>query len=88
MQACSGKFHPIVQWFYFDSLESLPEKLEAMPNESTAAPMGSRYDGQVAVFGAQFQKSLEKLKYFVVSFAADRGPPSAEHSMCSHYLFL
>ena len=27
-QACSGKFHPIVQWFYFDALECLPEEQE------------------------------------------------------------
>ncbi len=27
----------------------------------------SRYDGQVAVFGGDFQKRLEHLKYFVVS---------------------
>lgn len=25
LQACSGKFHPIVQWLYFDALECLPE---------------------------------------------------------------
>lgn len=25
MKAVSGKFHPIHQWFYFDSAESLPE---------------------------------------------------------------
>ncbi len=55
-----------MQWFYFDSLECLPEDEEAWPNENTAAPTGSRYDGQTAVFGAEFQKKLEKLKYFVV----------------------
>lgn len=27
MKAVSGKFHPIFQWFYFDSVESLPENL-------------------------------------------------------------
>ena len=55
------------QWFYFDSLESMPERKEAWPSESTAAQVGSRYDGQVTVFGADFQKQLEQLKYFVVS---------------------
>ncbi len=67
LQACSGKFHPILQWFYFDGLECLPENEEAWPVEATAAPVGSRYDGQTAVFGAEFQTKLEKLKYFVVS---------------------
>jgi len=45
----------------------LPEDEEAWPTEATAAPQGSRYDGQVAVFGKDFQKKLEGLKYFVVS---------------------
>ena len=27
MKACSGKFHPIHQWFYFDAVETLPENL-------------------------------------------------------------
>ena len=25
MKAASGKFHPLFQWFYFDSIESLPD---------------------------------------------------------------
>lgn len=27
MKAVSSKFHPIFQWFYFDSIESLPDNL-------------------------------------------------------------
>lgn len=26
MKAASGKFHPLFQFFYFDSIESLPEE--------------------------------------------------------------
>ena len=26
MKAASGKFHPLFQFFYFDSIESLPEQ--------------------------------------------------------------
>ena len=26
VKAASGKFHPLFQWFYFDSVESLPEE--------------------------------------------------------------
>ena len=29
--------------------------------------VGNRYDGQIAVFGVDFQKKLEALKYFIVS---------------------
>ena len=55
-----------MQWFYFDSLESLPEDTPELP-EDLVQPTGSRYDGQVAIFGADLQKKMEKLKFFVVS---------------------
>ena len=34
MKAASGKFHPLYQFFYFDSIESLPE--EALSPEDVA----------------------------------------------------
>ena len=48
MKAVSGKFHPIKQWLYFDSLESLPTSVKR--SEELCRPRGSRYDGQTAVF--------------------------------------
>ena len=68
MKACSGKFHPIVQWLYFDALECLPE--EGSVKEDLAQPLGTRYDGQIAIFGNDFQKKLASLKYFVVGSGA------------------
>lgn len=35
VKALSGKFHPLFQWFYFDSVESMPEELLA-PEEYEA----------------------------------------------------
>ncbi|CAK1580668.1 unnamed protein product [Parnassius mnemosyne] len=69
MKACSGKFHPIVQWLYLDAIECLPKDRSALTEES-CKPVGSRYDGQVAVFGRDFQKRLGKLKYFIVGAGA------------------
>lgn len=69
MKACSGKFHPLNQWLYFDALECLPEDGSVVPEEK-CQPTGSRYDGQVIVFGADFQKRLERLKYFLVGAGA------------------
>ena len=54
-----------MQWFYYDALECLPEDFTILPEEMVKAKE-SRYDGQVAVFGWDFQKKLENLKYFVV----------------------
>lgn len=68
MKACSGKFSPIYQWLYFDAIECLPESRN-IP-EADAQPTNSRYDGQVAVFGKEFQQKLGSLKYFVVGAGA------------------
>lgn len=68
LKACSGKFVPIKQWMYFDALECLPAQLPLPEHE--CAPQGTRYDGQIAVFGSDFQRKLGDLKYFVVGAGA------------------
>lgn len=67
MKACSGKFGPIFQWFYLDALECLSEK-EVTAEE--AAPVGSRYDSQIAIFGRSFQERISSLRYFIVGAGA------------------
>lgn len=68
LKAVSGKFHPIVQWLYFDSLESLPTS--ARRSEELCKPLNSRYDGQIAVFGSEFQEKLSNVKQFLVGAGA------------------
>jgi ubiquitin-activating enzyme E1 len=68
LKAVSGKFQPIQQWFYFDSLESLPTGVTRSPE--TCRPIGSRYDGQIAVFGTEFQEKIANLKQFLVGAGA------------------
>ncbi|EEB05828.2 ubiquitin activating enzyme E1 [Schizosaccharomyces japonicus yFS275] len=68
LKSCTGKFYPIKQYFYFDSLESLPSSVEL--TEEECAPIGSRYDGQITVFGKKFQAKLENLKQFLVGAGA------------------
>ncbi|KAH3819410.1 ubiquitin-like modifier-activating enzyme 1 isoform X2 [Dreissena polymorpha] len=70
MKACSGKFHPVNQYLYFDALECLPEDKDTSLTESNCAPQNNRYDGQAAVFGHDFQKKLGGLKYFLVGAGA------------------
>eukprot|EP00884_Botryococcus_braunii_P010809 jgi/Botrbrau1/1972/Bobra.0052s0015.1 len=67
VKAVSGKFTPLRQWFYFDSVESLPDEL---PKAEDIAPRDSRYDPQIAVFGRDIQERLEKLKLFLVGAGA------------------
>ncbi|KAG9152521.1 hypothetical protein Leryth_016430 [Lithospermum erythrorhizon] len=67
VKACSGKFHPLFQFFYFDSVESLPtEPLDP----SDFKPLNSRYDAQISVFGSKLQKKLEEAQAFVIGSGA------------------
>lgn len=68
LKSVSGKFHPIVQFLYFDSLESLPTSTTR--SEEQCAPIGSRYDGQIAVLGKEFQEKLGNVKEFLVGAGA------------------
>ncbi|KAI1412188.1 hypothetical protein F5Y13DRAFT_163842 [Hypoxylon sp. FL1857] len=68
LKAVSGKFHPIKQWFYFDSLESLPTSCAR--TEELCKPVGSRYDGQIAVFGKEFQDKIANVRQFLVGAGA------------------
>jgi ubiquitin-activating enzyme E1 len=67
LKACSAKFHPVVQHLYIDSLESLPASL---PTEQECQPVGSRYDGQIAVFGKKFQEKISNHRQFLVGSGA------------------
>ena len=68
LKSVSGKFHPIVQWLYFDSLESLPSSVKR--SEELCKPLDSRYDGQIAVFGREFQEKLANVNEFLVGAGA------------------
>ena len=66
LKACSGKYTPIQQWFYFDAFECLPHDRDNILCNN----MNSRYDGQIRVFGRHMQKKLADMKYFIVGSGA------------------
>ncbi|KAF8251067.1 ubiquitin-activating enzyme E1 [Wilcoxina mikolae CBS 423.85] len=68
LKSVSCKFGPIVQYMYFDSLESLPNSV--VRSEETCKPLGTRYDGQIAVFGKDFQDKIANMKQFLVGAGA------------------
>ncbi|KAK3678079.1 E1 ubiquitin-activating protein [Recurvomyces mirabilis] len=68
LKSVSGKFHPIKQWLYFDSLESLPSG--SVRNEQECKPAGSRYDGNIAVYGKSFHDKIANVKQFLVGAGA------------------
>ncbi|XP_044532731.1 ubiquitin-like modifier-activating enzyme 7 [Gracilinanus agilis] len=70
LKAASGKFIPLDQWLYFDALECLPEDGKSPLRTEACARRDCRYDGQIAVFGADFQKKLGEQNYFLVGAGA------------------
>ncbi|KAK5131607.1 hypothetical protein LTR08_000794 [Meristemomyces frigidus] len=68
LKSVSGKFHPIKQWLYFDSLESLPTSTPR--SEADCKPLGTRYDGQIAVFGKPYQDKISNVQQFLVGAGA------------------
>ncbi|XP_022652731.1 ubiquitin-like modifier-activating enzyme 1 isoform X2 [Varroa destructor] len=69
MKACSGKFTPFRQWFYFDAVECLPEDWKVTEEDATALP-DDRYTGQINVFGKAFQAKVLAQNWFIVGAGA------------------
>ena len=60
-----GKFTPLDQWLHFDCIELVPD---SPPPD--CAPAGSRYDSNIALFGAATQAKLQASKTFMVGCGA------------------
>merc|ERR1712226_1621088 len=69
IKASTGKYMPIYQWFYFDAVEALPKDWDKM-TEKDCTLSNTRYDGQVKVFGANYQEKLGNLNSFIVGAGA------------------
>ncbi|KAL3222981.1 hypothetical protein MRX96_027873 [Rhipicephalus microplus] len=69
MKACSSKFTPIQQWFYFDALECLPQT-GGVTERNANALAKTRYAAQACVFGADVQEKLASQKCFLVGAGA------------------
>ena len=67
IKACSAKFTPIQQWFYFDGSDALPSE---PLSEEELTPMGCRYDSQIMVFGRELQSRIQQLSMFLVGAGA------------------
>jgi len=70
MKACSGKFTPICQFFFFDCRECLPEQPFEKLNTSVCTSENTRYKSQIAVFGSEFQQKMAKSRVFLVGAGA------------------
>ena len=62
----TGKYEPIDQWLIMDFFETV----ENIKEGADRSLKGSRYDDQIAIFGNEIQKKLEKSKMFMVGAGA------------------
>ncbi|KAL1476493.1 hypothetical protein MTO96_018481 [Rhipicephalus appendiculatus] len=69
IKACSGKFTPIHQWFYFDAFDCLPQE-DAIPDMNLNDMDLTRYFAQAFVFGEKVQHLLLQQRFFVVGAGA------------------
>ncbi len=77
MKACSGKFSPIYQWLYFESIGSfihndlnnkkISDNDHLLYNENMEE---SRYNCQTTLFGKKYQEILKTKKIFLVGAGA------------------
>jgi len=63
----TGKYTPLRQFLYLDMFELLPSPAPSIADRRLT---GGRYDDQVAIFGADFQRRLGELKLFLVGAGA------------------
>ncbi|KAM6939967.1 ubiquitin-like modifier-activating enzyme 6 [Xenentodon cancila] len=68
LKAITGKFAPLQQWFYFDTIEVV-RPLQSVSVEEFF-PKGDRYDGLRACIGESLCLELHKLRVFMVGCGA------------------
>jgi ubiquitin-activating enzyme E1 len=62
----TGKYIPINQWIWFDFFETI----ENLKENIDRTLIGSRYDDQIAIYGNDLQKKLNKLNIFIIGAGA------------------
>ncbi len=71
IKACSGKFHPIKQYFYYDCRECLPaDYMNFFHDNDYVEHDLHRYYSQENIMGKDFQKKLADLNIFLVGSGA------------------
>eukprot|EP00916_Digyalum_oweni_P011465 GHVL01019084.1.p1 GENE.GHVL01019084.1~~GHVL01019084.1.p1 ORF type:complete len:1023 (+),score=202.75 GHVL01019084.1:893-3961(+) len=62
----TGKFNPLHQCLYFDSIGCLPKDNHPVDTK----PLNCRYDDQIGIFGKEFQEKISKSNIFIVGAGA------------------
>lgn len=68
LKACTAKFTPISQWFYYDAAEALPKNYAEL--SSCFEERGDRYDSYRCALGEDVAGRLRQMSYFLVGAGA------------------
>jgi ubiquitin-activating enzyme E1 len=70
MKGCTGKFTPIKQYMYYESLNCLSSFDAICETGCLDVPETNRYYSQIQLFGKNLQETLQNQKFFVVGSGA------------------
>lgn len=72
IKACTNKFMPNNQFLHFEALNILPDDYLTIKklNHDDYKPIGSRYDGQIRIFGKKYMNVLKNKRLFIVGAGA------------------
>ncbi|OAF66407.1 Ubiquitin-activating enzyme E1 1 [Intoshia linei] len=71
LKACTSKFSPIKQFFYFDAVECIDDWEEhAKKFKIETTESNNRYNSQMSVFGFSFQEKIKSSNVFVIGAGA------------------
>ena len=65
LKACTGKFTPAKQHFYFEASHALVNDVD-QNNLMQYASKNTRYDDYINIFGSSIQEKMQKLNYFLI----------------------
>ena len=70
LKACSGKFTPIQQWYYYNGIDALSTEILSEDEVTPDVNHPTRYDSQIQVWGKSVQMKLSRLNLFLVGAGA------------------
>ena len=70
LKACSGKFTPIQQWYYYNGVDALSTEILSEDEVTPDVNHPTRYDSQIQVWGKSVQTKISRLNLFLVGAGA------------------
>lgn len=70
IKACSNKFIPINQWFYYDAINTLPDDISQIKLANTNRYAYTKYIGMEKIYGNEIVNKIKNSNIFIVGAGA------------------